>query len=112
MLITLQEYLDTEREIFLHSFDSLTKEQEEELLAEWEPRAVYGYDLMVQQEKNEKFLKTADERVLSTENGIAETQDAIAELGVIAADNAVSMEDVMDALVELGTLVASLTEQR
>jgi hypothetical protein len=110
MLITLQEYLDTEREVFLNSFSGLTKEDEEKVLAEWEPRAIQLYDNMVQQEKNEKFLKTADERVASTENGIAETQDAIAELGVIAADNAVSMEDVMDALVELGALVASLAE--
>ena len=38
------------------------------------------------------------------------TPSTIAELGVIAADNAVSMEDVMDALAELGALIASLTE--
>jgi hypothetical protein len=110
MLISLSDFLESERQIFLASFDGLEKEQLDDILFEWEPRAVARYRAMEQQEKNSIFLKTAEERVDNTETGVVETQDAIAELGVIAADNAVSMEDVMDALAELGALIASLTE--
>ena len=55
----------------------------------------------------EAFLQGAPERVEATEQGVVDAQDAAAELGVMAAAGAQSMDEVMAAVAELGALVAS-----
>lgn len=39
-----------------------------------------------------------------------DVQDAVCELGDLAASNEVSVSDLMDAIIELGNLVAELVE--
>lgn len=110
MDMTLEEYLALEWKFFRAGFEIANEQEEYELYDSWAPHAVAAYENILDNERKEKFLADADIRVNQIENNIGETQDALAELGVIAADNAISMEDVMNALAELGTLVASLSE--
>lgn len=50
--------------------------------------------------EREAFLSAAPER-------IDDTEQAVAELGVIAADSVTTLDDVLDAIAELGAIVAS-----
>lgn len=61
---------------------------------------------MAESEAREKFLASAPARTEAIESSQDEQMDALAELGVLAADNAVTLEDVLDAVAELGALVA------
>ena len=82
-------------------FEEWVEYSEEELVirAEKEKRAIALAE-------REAFLVDAPNRMEAAEQGVVDTQEAVAELGVLAADNSVSIEDLMDAIAELGALVA------
>lgn len=48
--------------------------------------------------------------MLKAPETLEDVQDAVCELGTLAANSSVSIEDLMDAITELGNLVAELTE--
>lgn len=52
-----------------------------------------------------KFLDSAPSRVNVAENNINDAQDALAELGMLVANNATTLEDVLNAVAELGVIV-------
>ena len=110
MDITLEEYLAQEWEFFRAGFDIISPEEEQELYNSWISYATSAYESMLDNIRKEIFLKDADIRVNQLETDVVDTQEAIAELGVLADDNSVSVEDLMNAIAELGALVAALAE--
>ena len=110
MDMTLEEYLASEWKFFRAGFEIANEQEEYELYDSWAPHAVAAYENILENERKEKFLTDADIRVNQLETDVVDTQEAIAELGVLADDNSVSVEDLMEAIAELGALVASLGE--
>lgn len=110
MDVTLEEYLEREWPFFRAGFEICNQEEEQELYDSWVKSATSAYESMLDSIRKDNFLKDADVRVNQLEFDITDTQEAIAELGVLADDNSVSVEDLMNAIAELGALVAALAE--
>lgn len=52
-----------------------------------------------------EWLPSAQAQVSAVESGMDDAYGAIAELGVDVADHAVTLDDIMEAIAELGTIV-------
>lgn len=67
-----------------------------------------------EQKKAEEQARIEAEKqaiIASLPEKVNDIEEGIAEIGVIAADNATTLEDAMEALAELGTIVAELAEK-
>lgn len=58
-------------------------------------------------EEREEFLVSAPDRVEATEAGVDASMDALAEIGALVDDNTVTLEDILNAVAELGVLIES-----
>lgn len=56
-------------------------------------------------EEREAFMDSAPSRLSGVESGVDDSYTAIAELGELSAQNAVSIDVIMDAIAELGQRV-------
>lgn len=110
MTMTLEDFLEQEWSVFLGGMVDLSDEALERMYVSWSESMTNAYYAMEKQRQKELFLETAEERVDTAEVNISDSQDAIAELGVLAADNSISVEDLMNAIAELGALVATALE--
>ena len=78
----------------------LYRAYDEDELAEIAERKRLDGEARARADEREAFLSAAPER-------IDDTEQAVAELGVLAAGNTVTLEDVMGAIAELGAIVAN-----